>query len=171
MELTRAMLNIKKLSPKAKLALKMVVLAGAKHKEAAQAVGLHPAYINQLKGSKPGQELVAQMEQQLDETAVETSVLMDRLGREALHRIATLMRHCESPGIQLRAAVDLADRSPQTSKVHKHQVESFTLGSNDAKEIAAALVESATQRQKFIGAVEGEFVKVETGNDGLRRSA
>lgn len=158
-------LNIQKLSPKAKLALKMVLLAGAKNKEAAAAVGLHPVYVSQLKSSQPGQQLMNEMETQLDEKALETTVLMDRLGREALHRLATLMRHCESPQIQLRAAIDLADRAPATSKVHKHQVESFTLGSHDAKEIAAALVESAAQRSRFIGAAEGEFVKVESINE------
>lgn len=154
---------LKNLSPRAKMALRMVVLAGMKNIDAAKAAGLHPAYIPQLKASNPGKQFVSDLDDQLNEKSLETTVLMDRLGREALHRLATLMRHCEQPGIQLRAAMDLADRAPATSKVHKHQVESFTLGSADAKEIAAALVESASRRQQFIGAATGEFVKVETG--------
>lgn len=159
-------LNIKKLSPKAKLALKMVALAGAKHKEAAKAVGLHPAYISQLKNSEPGQQLMNEVEGNLDEKAIETTVLMDRLGREALHKIAGLMRFSQNEGIILRSAQDLADRSPMTSKIQKHQVESFSLDGADAKAIAEALVQSAAERQKYLPAATGDFIRVESPSSG-----
>lgn len=163
-------LNIKKLSPKAKLALKMIALGAANNKEAAKAVGLHPAYIPQLKGSEPGQKLMSEIEGKVDEAALETSVLIDRLGREAIQKLAGLMRFSNNENIIIRAAQDLADRAPDTSKVQRHQVETFTLGANDAKEIAAALVESAAHRAKYIGAAEGSVIKVESEN-GLGRDA
>jgi ABC-type Na+ transport system ATPase subunit NatA len=163
-------IRLKKLSPKAKMALQMIALGAANNKEAAKAVGLHPAYIPQLKASEPGQKLMSELGEQIDEKALETSVLMDRLGREALHRLAGLMRFSQNENIILRTSQDLADRSPLTSKIQKHQVESFSLGATDAKAIAEALVQSAAERQKYIEAKNGNFIRVENPN-GLGRDA
>lgn len=164
-------IHLKKLSPKAKMALKMIVMGAANNKEAAKAVGLHPAYIPQLKASEPGQKLMAEMEGQIDEKALETNVLMDKLGREALHKLAGLMRFSQNENIILRTAQDLADRSPVTSKIQKHQVETFSLGGADAKAIAEALVQSAAERQRYIDAGSGDFIRVEPVNGPGRDAA
>lgn len=83
----------------------------------------------------------------IQETALSTSALIDKLSRRAIEVIATQMEDASSEGLRLKAAIDLADRGSETSKVHKHQVESFTLGSEDARAIAESLAAAAAVRQ------------------------
>ena len=72
---------------------------------------------------------------------------MTELGRKAVQKLAHLMEWSGQEAIQLRAAIDLADRSPETQKVQKHQVESFSLSGKDAKEIAVEVIKK--QRNKM----------------------
>lgn len=160
----------KRLSPKAKLALKAVVLGGMKHREAAQVAGLHKVYVSQLKNSTPGQEYMAELEGKLDEKSLDTSALLTQLGREAIERLAGLMRFSANENIILRASQDLADRAPDTQKIQRHQVESFTLSGRDAKEIAEAMVASAKMKEQFQSAAQGDYIRIpmETpSNDGV----
>jgi hypothetical protein len=155
-------IRIKRLSPAAKLALKSLVLGVAKNnKEAAVVSGLHPAYVGILKNTDVGKEFMSQGESKMDEKLLETSQLMDLLGREALMKMGGLMRFSGDENIILRASADLMDRAPATQKVQKHRVESFTISSSDAKEIARAMVESARERERFDSAARGDFVKIE----------
>lgn len=154
-------LLVKHLSPAAKVALKALVLGAAKtNKEAGAISGLHPVYVGMLKNSPIGSGFMAAHEGKVDDKLIETSALMELLGREALQKMAGLMRFSNDENIILRSAQDLMDRAPTTSKVQKHQVESFTLSSEDAREIAKAMVESAQRRAEFREAAEGSFVRI-----------
>lgn len=88
------------------------------------------------------------------------SKVLSLLGREAVGKLRGLM-DSNSEMIQLKAAQDLADRSPETSKTIKHEVASITISGQDAKEMAEALVESARSREKFSHLAAEDFVQVE----------
>lgn len=155
-------LKLKHLTPRAKLALKALILGAAStNKEAAKIAGLHPAYVGQIKNSVIGAGFAAAYEEKVDEKAMETSELIDLLGREALNKMGGLMRFSADENIILRASQDLMDRSPQTMKVHKAQIESFTLDGKDVKELASAMIESARLRAQFNEAATGDFVKID----------
>ncbi len=83
----------------------------------------------------------------INNTALQTNELIDKLGRRAIEVIGTTMEDGSSEALRLKAAIDLADRAPETSKIHKHQVEGFMLGSEDARAIAESMVAAAAVRQ------------------------
>ena len=153
--------KVKHLSPAMKIALKALILGAAKtNKEAGKISGLHPAYIGSMRNTQLGNGFMQAHEDKVDEKLIETSALMDLLGREALSKMGGLMRFSADEQIVLRASADLMDRSPVTMKIHKAQVESFTLSGKDAKEIAAAMVESQRMRELHDAAADGDFVKI-----------
>ncbi len=154
-------LKLKHLSPAAKLALKALAIGAAtSNKQAAAMADLHPAYVGMLKNSPIGAEYMSQAEGKIDEKLMATSELMELFGREALNKMAGLMRFSNDENIILRASADLLDRNPVTQKIHKAQVESFSVSSEDAKSIAAAMVEAARERQRYVEAASGSFVKI-----------
>jgi hypothetical protein len=153
--------NVKKLSPAMKVALKALILGAAKtNVEAGKLSGLHPAYIGSMKNTPLGKGYMSAQEDMVDEKLVDTSALMTMLGREALNKMAGLMRFSPNEHIVLRAASDLMDRAPETQKVTRIQAESFTIASEDAKGIAAAMVEAARQRTQFDHLKRGDFVRI-----------
>lgn len=153
--------NPQKLSPAMKIALKAKVLGAAKNnKEAAAISGLHPVYIGAMSNTPLGKGFMAAHEDKVDEKLVETSTLIQLLGREALSKMGGLMRWSQDENIILRAAQDLMDRSQETQKVHRAQIESFSISGKDAQELALAMVESARERSRFVEAAQGDFVKI-----------
>ena len=149
----------KALSPRARLALKAVVL-GMKHKDAAAVVGLHPAYVSQLKNNALGKTYVEGMNERTDATIVDTHKLLSDLAHEAVLKMAGLMRFSSNENVILRAAQDLADRGPLTRKVQKHEVESITMSGKDVAALRSAMIEAAQERERYADAVVGDFVKV-----------
>lgn len=153
--------KVKHLSPKAKLALKALAMGAATtNKEAGEIAGLHPAYVGVLKNTPVGTAFMEGAEQKLDEKLIETHSLMELLGREALQRMGGLMRFSNDENIILRASADLMDRAPSTQKIHKAQVESFSVDAETGKQIAAAMVEAARERANYGQAAAGSFVKI-----------
>lgn len=151
---------VNSLSPRAKIALKAVLLGGLRHKEAAAIAGVHPQYISQLKSTDVGQEYMDKLGEKLDEKHLETSDLLARYAREGVEKLAGLMRFSSNENIVLRAASDLADRGPSTRKVQKHEVEAFTLSGKDITALRQSIVEAAEMRAKYSEAVTGDFIKV-----------
>jgi hypothetical protein len=113
-------------------------------------------------GTITGQELVNGVDRQIEEKTIDMAELLKRLGREAVLKTASLMRTAGSENIQLAAARDLADRSQETSKIQKIQIEPFTLDPAAGKALAAALVESAMVQDKFREASTKDLIKVES---------
>jgi hypothetical protein len=140
-------------SPRVRMAARLYATGACKTKKEASALaGLHPNYLTMLTGqaigSEPVKRLVNDLTEMLDDETVATSVIIHKLGRQAIKRISQLM-YSDSEHISLKAAQDLADRAPDTSKTQKVSIDSFTLSGQDAKELAAALVESATRSAQF----------------------
>ena len=121
-------------------------------KEASAAAGLHPNYLTMLTnrqgGSEPVKRLMNDIDTMIGDQTIQTSAIISLLGREAIGRIAKMMDSA-SEGIALKAAVDLADRSPETSKTQKVQLDSFSLSGQDVKDLAAAMVESARSQERY----------------------
>lgn len=137
-----------KATPRTAMAARLYATgAVATKQEASVLAGLHPHYLTMLTrpggGSEQVKRIVSDISRMIDDTAIDESVIIRKLGREALGRIAELMA---SPNdhVSFKAAQDLADRSPHTAKTQRFEVDAFTLSGQDAKALAAALIESAT---------------------------
>lgn len=91
--------------------------------------------------------------------------LISALGMRAAQVVGGLMEDASSESIRLKAAQDIMDRDPELSKVQKHQVESFTLGNKDAKEIAAALVSASSVHSQFKHLETQDFNRLATGEE------
>lgn len=146
-------------SARVKMAIRLYATGACKTKKAASAAaGLHPNYLSMLtstNGSDQVKRLLNDVDAMIEDKTVETSAIITMLGRKAIGRLAHMMDSA-SEGIALKAAVDLADRSPETAKTQKMQVESFSLSGQDAKELALAMVESARSESRYKHiAVEG----------------
>lgn len=163
--------SIQKLSPKVKLAIRAYVSGAVKTQiEAAAIAQITPQYFSQLLSSPVAKEYILEFDSKQEEKIIDTTVLLEKLSRDAVHVMANLMRHSANEQVVLKAAADLMDRGPQTSKIQKHQVESFTLSGKDAREIAAALVASSSLKDKFPSATQGDYIKIDdprltTGDD------
>lgn len=105
-------------------------------------------------------EIMDRVEQEIHDKTVNMSAILDTLGREALVRMRGLMKESKNEAIQFKAAADLLDRSQETSKVQKHQVAAFTVGAEDAKMLAAAMLRSAQARGRYAEAAEGDFIRI-----------
>lgn len=132
-------------------------------KEASEAAGMHPNYLSMLKssGNEEVNRIISETQQVILDESMAMSSVMTHLGRKAISKIAQLMESSASERIQLEAARDLADRTPQTAKTQSHTITSFSLNGDDAKEIAAALVASAAARRTYQEIVQGDFVRIE----------
>lgn len=157
-------------SPRVRNALRLYASGAVKSKkEAAEAVGLSPQalYTPTMPslGDTPTRRLMNEIDAALDDKTVDMSRVLAMLSRKAVKKINSLMDNSENEHIQLKAAVDLADRAPETSKTHKVAVANIRMNSDDAKELAAAMVESARARREFAHVAEGDFVQVTTDAD------
>lgn len=132
-------------------------------KAAALAVGLNPAYMYQAtapaSGTPLAHDLMTDVTTQIHERAIDVGALLHRLSVEAIATIDNVRRNGTTEDIRLKAAIDLADRGPQTSKVQKHQVETFTLDGKDVEAIRRAMVEGIDVT-KLHGEVSGHFEQV-----------
>lgn len=149
------------LRPRARMALRMYALGAVPSiAAAAEATGMNNAYLGIIASSKPGMEYIDKMQEKMDITAITTTDLIQQLGRKAVVQIANHMENASSESLRLKAAIDLADRSPETSKTQKLQVESFSIDGKDAKAIAEALVQGQQVHRTFQHLAEGNFDKV-----------
>lgn len=154
-------------SPRVALAARLYASGAVATKgEAGEAAGLNGTYFRLV--SSPGaqrshpevRKLMEDVDAQIHDKTVEMSAILQHIGREALVEMRRLMHASNNEAIKLKAASDLLDRSTETSKIHKHQVASFSVSGDDAKMLAAAMVESAKAREQYPEAASGDFVKV-----------
>jgi hypothetical protein len=157
--------NVRTLSPRVKLAARLYATGLVPTKrEAGLAVGLHPLYFPMLTQRNPVvRSYMEEVMSQVEDQTVDVSLLLDRLGRAAVGKLATLMQNASSEGIQLKAAQDLADRSPRTQKVQRidANVGSFTLAGADVEALTRAMRESAEQRAKYNQVAEEGLVELQ----------
>lgn len=141
-------------SPRVRNAVRLYVTGACRTKrEASLAAGLHPNYLTMLTapggGSDPVKEMMAEIHEMMNDKTIDMSVVVQRLGRMGLGKIAQLAMVGSNERIQLDAAKTLADRSPETAGIQKLQVEGLSIAESDAKALADALVESARLRAEY----------------------
>lgn len=137
-------------SPRVKLAAQLYVSGACGTKrEASETAGLHPNYLTMLSNnSEPVQRLMDDLANKILDESIDSAVTMRTLGRNAILKLYRLM-DSSNENIQLKAAQDLADRSPETQKTQKLELSGLSLGASDAKELARALIESANENKAF----------------------
>lgn len=167
-----------------RLAVKVYELGLAPTKgKAAKLVGLSPAafYGRYRKGvecrdlKQEANRIVAIA----DEKIVDVSAYLAKTSLEAVKEIHGMMKNpAMSEGVRLKAAIDLADRGPETSKTQKIQATTYSMDGKDVKELAAALVAAREARMNNTEGLVGDVVKVidvkepiPMISDGLRRTA
>lgn len=125
--------------------------SGAAHtqQEAAEMAGLSSAqnfHMNRGRGL-PVDQAVQEANEQVKRQALSTHALLTQLGREAIEHIATVMREGQKEDNRLRAARDLADRSADTSKIHRSLNVGVSMGREDARALVEAMAESRSIRE------------------------
>lgn len=145
--------DLQTVSPRVRMAARLYATGACKtKKEASVMAGLHPNYLTILTqrngGSNEVKRITGELQQMIDDETVSTSVIIAKLGRKAIGRLADLM-NSESEHVAFKAAQDLADRAPDTQKTQKIQMDAFTLTGTDAKELASALVEASGRSALF----------------------
>lgn len=152
------------LTPRVKQALRLWATGIVRNKgEAAKIAGVSPAYLSILtsSGNPHVTEFIESLEKKLGDEAVNMADLVREVGRRAFRNTAYLMEHAAKEDIQFRAAQDLMDRSPELSKIQRHQVESVHIGAGDLDRLMGAMVETARMREN------PELQKIaEVGYDG-----
>jgi hypothetical protein len=112
------------------------------------------------------QAYIRKIEAQMDAGSVQMSTVIQELGRKGLVKIALMMESDEvKDELRLRAAMDLADRSPETSKTSKLSIEGdLTIREGDAQRLIQALVEASQADEKYAREVsQGDYIKVDDG--------
>jgi hypothetical protein len=106
--------------------------------------------------------LVGLAEEHRDIATGDISIVLQRLGRKALDTINRLREDAESEAVQLKAAIDLADRSSETSKIQRHAIATISIEGEDVERLTKTLVESASVRVEYAHLASGDFVRVST---------
>lgn len=130
-------------------------------KAAAEAVGIHPAWFGRMTIlNPPTRKLIGEVDSNIQDESIALSKVIAMLSRRAAGRIAQLM-DSDNEHIALKASSDILDRNPETSKSIRATVTSFSLSGDDAKEIAASLVEAAKVKEQYKDLAKQDFVKVD----------
>jgi hypothetical protein len=157
--------NRRNFSPRMKLAAKLYGTGIAKTLgEASRLAGMSPAtiYVMNSSGNEEFKRLIGEAERSRDIATGDISAVLQRLGRSGLAKIDQLREHAESEAVQLKAAIDLADRSPETSKIQRHAIASVSIEGHEVEKLTKALVEAAMVQQQYSAVHIGDFVKVST---------
>ena len=144
-----------------KHALRLVAQGAATQRVAAQAFGLDEHPLSRIKNlNLEAKRLMDEVDLAVANKGIDLSVTMQTIGREAIRKIRGLMHGAEKEELQLKAAQDLADRNPETSKVQRHQQIAGMIDPEAAKLLAAALVEAAEIRVRMeqAGIGDGDFI-------------
>lgn len=164
--------QVKTLSPRVKTALRLYVSGAVRTQgEAARLSGMDKHYLSQLKVQNPvAQAYIAKLEAEIESGAVNMNAAIQQLARKGLMTIAKMMESdLVKDELRLKAAMDLADRSPETSKTNKLSIEAdLSIRHEDANRLIAALVESSVAEATYAPLVsEGDYVKVDDGSQPL----
>jgi hypothetical protein len=159
--------TIRNPGPRVRLAAKLYAKGIARtKKEACSMAGCHPSYLTLMRDNEVIRRIHAESERQLDIATGDINIILQTLGREGLNTINELRQRSSSEAIQLKAAIDLADRSPETSKIQKHQLQSISLEGEDVSRLIAGMVEAAKVQKEFEHVHSGSFNKtISAGND------
>lgn len=110
-------------------------------------------------------QLHTQVDQLVNDETIDTKKLLELMSRRAIGVAGNLMLSADDESVKLRAAQDFMDRGAETSKIQKHQIESWSLSGKDAKGLAEAMVESARVRQQYANLATEDFIRLEKPKD------
>ena len=149
-------------TPRTKLALSLYVSGAARtQREAAEIAGVTATTVSNARRSLAGRAYESSFDANVTERAVSLSAVIAKLSEKALNVMEDQILHGTTEEVKFKAAKDILDRNPETSKTNKVQVESFTLSGRDAKEIAAALAEGRMLQAFDTQVAEGDFVRID----------
>lgn len=151
-------------SPRVRVACILYASGQARSKrEAATLAGVNHYYFNMLTNqSEPTKRLISSVQEMIEDETITTSQLLQRLSRKAIGKIAQLM-DTGSEQTQLKAAQDLADRNPESSRTSKLQVDGgLTIATADAQALAAAMVESARDADRYAAVASEGLTEIDT---------
>ena len=157
----------RKLSPRVKLAIKLHATGAVPTKmAAAKAAGLAPSSLYGITSAAGGNDAAQRqyetIDQMLTDRSVDVSVLIESLSVEAIKKMGQLMQYSGKDEVQLRAAMELADRGKKTAKVLKHEIQNeHAITPEAAKNIAEALVQAAEAKRRFAAVAEIGFIGVQ----------
>jgi len=152
--------HVRNLSPRVRRALELYATTAAPTKSAAsEAAGLSRNYVSMLTARNPHiKAYLESCQNEVSDRILDMGALLHRLSIQAIDKIADTMENGSNENLRLKAAIDLADRGPQTMKSQKVEVGGgLVLAHADAREIAEAMVRAAEIRAQY-GAIT-------TGND------
>lgn len=147
--------RIERPSPRIRMAMRLYATGAAKtKKEAAEMAGISvPWFVAMSNHNLPTSKLRDDTDEMIQDESVQMSVVLQKLGREALGRVRELSRS-QNEHVALKAATDILDRNAETSKVQKLDITSTQIDSKDAKALAEALVKAAEVRREYLTLVK-----------------
>lgn len=160
--------RVAKASPRVKMAARMYASGAVRTKrEAARMAQIGPEWFTTMSNHNPEtKRIVDEVDGAIADQSIDMSTVLRTLGREAIGRIRGLMRE-DNPHIALKAAVDLADRSSEVSKIQRHEIATMNVRPEDAKSLAEALVAAAEARRLYSEQVKGGLVRVQLEVDDV----
>ena len=136
-------------------------------REACQAVGIGEQYLSTLSRASVANpeitSIIGEVDHAIQDKTVALSTVIALAARRAVEKVNKLM-DSGNEHIQLKAATDILDRHPETSKTQKVLSASFSIEGKDAAELASALVRAAELNAKYPDIGKGDFVRLEGEN-------
>lgn len=150
------------ISPRVNNAIRLYASGAVKSKsEAARLAGLDARTLSVLNRNPLVIAAIAKINAEIDAGTINMAEAIRRLGQQGVAKIANLMVTSQREDIQFKAAQDLADRSPETAKTQKVSLEAdITLPASTVADLAKALLEQASRKEKYIAAAQGDYIKV-----------
>lgn len=142
--------------------------ASGEHKSiraAARAHGISVNWLNIMSNTTGGQSVINETMDLVRDKSISVEALIERLGRRGIEVIANTMENAKSDELRFKAAQDLADRAPKTSKTQKIQSDAPVIAGRDLRMLAEALVVGASLKERYAEAAQGNYVRVDTGED------
>lgn len=160
--------RLKALTPRVRLATRLYNSGLCKTKaEAADKAGLSRSVFYIVSQTDPQvASLAEQVQRELEDETIDAARIVKRLGRKGLGIVAEIADNpLNKAEVRLKAAQDLADRSPETSKVINVNARVETpLSEDQVAALRRGMIEAAALRDKFAKAAEGSFVTVTDAN-------
>lgn len=152
--------------PRTKLALKLYVSGAVRTQaEAAAVAGVTQATVSNARRSVEGRAYENTFDAQVQERSVSLSAVIAKLSEKALSVMEEQIDNGSTEDVRFKAAKDILDRNPETSKTNKVQVESFTLAGRDVQALATALAEGRRAHELDETVAKGDFIRVEEISD------
>lgn len=109
-----------------------------------------------------GRRYVASLDEILTREYASASEAIHAASMRAVQIVGSIAEHGAKDEVRLKAASDLLDRNPATSKTQRMELEAFTLGAKDVQALAESLVKGKQLHSMFPEAANGNYIKTET---------